>query len=256
MDTGGGPHIHPRTLRHRDARAHGRRVPQTLGLHAAEADQGCLRAKAGSREEVACRGVPCDFRARKDGKSRDPLGGRDGGDEYGCTRAVVFASRNNADDPCGVGFAAEILNDFIGEQPGQVPLDDNRRRVQCRQANRVYGKPRKGRSAKGVLGHGQPESPSLQAGEGMAGEERGANRGVLSPELQSGAEPGRKAECRLETRYHHERSKTNEGWFAEENNRPHEHGESVARASKVLFPGQARSLCRRLTIIHCRSNNC
>lgn len=50
MDTGGGPHIHPRTLRHRDARAHGRRVPQTLGLHAAEADQGCLRAKAGSRE--------------------------------------------------------------------------------------------------------------------------------------------------------------------------------------------------------------
>ena len=121
-------------------------------------------------------------------------------------------------------------------------------------ANRVYGKPRKGRSAKGVLGHGQPESPSLQAGEGMAGEERGANRGVLSPELQSGAEPGRKAECRLETRYHHERSETNEGWFAEENNRPHEHGESVARASEVLFPGQARSLCRRLTIIHCRSN--
>lgn len=29
-----------------------------------------------------------------------------------------------------------------------------------------------------------------------------AHRGVLSPELQSGAEPGRKAECRLETRYH------------------------------------------------------
>lgn len=114
-----------------------------------------------------------------------------------------------------MGFAAEILNDFIGEQPGQVPLDDNRRRVQCRQANRVYGKPRKGRSAKGVLGHGQPESPSLQAGEGMAGEERGANRGILSPELQSGAEPGRKAECRLEMRYHHERSETNEGWFAE-----------------------------------------
>ena len=97
---------------------------------------------------------------------------------------------------------------------GQMPLDDNRRRVQCRQANQVYGKPRKGRSAKGVLGYGQPESPSLQAGEGMAGEERGANRGVLSPELQSGAEPGRKAECRLETRYHHERSETNEGWFA------------------------------------------
>jgi hypothetical protein len=40
-----------------------------------------------------------------------------------------------------------------------VPLDGNRRRVQCRQANRVHGKPRKGRSAKGVPGHGQPESP-------------------------------------------------------------------------------------------------
>ena len=64
----------------------------------------------------------------------------------------------------------------------------------------------------------------------------------------------RTAECRPEARHHDKRSEADEGWCAEENNRPHEHGESVARASEVLFPGQARSLCRRLTITHCRSN--
>ena len=59
--------------------------------------------------------------------------------------------------------------------------------------------------------HGQPESASLQASEGMAGEEQRADRGVLSAELQSGIESRRTAKRRL-TIIHCRSNMSRHGW--------------------------------------------
>lgn len=106
MDEGGGACLHSRTLWHRHARAHGGRIPQALGLHAAEADQGRLRAEAGGGQEVARRGASRDFSPRKGGKRGNPLGGRDCRDELGRARAFMFPARSDAYDPFRVGGAA------------------------------------------------------------------------------------------------------------------------------------------------------
>ena len=120
MDAGGRPRLHPRALRHRHARAHGRRVPRALGLHAAE---------AGGGEEVARGEVSRDLGQGQGRKGGDTLGGRDGGGEHGRVRTPVFPARGHAHDPFRVGRAAEVLEALVGEQPGQVLLDDRGRGV-------------------------------------------------------------------------------------------------------------------------------
>jgi transposase len=50
---------------------------------------------------------------------------------------------------------------------------------------------------------GQPQGPPQQAGQGLAGGEQGAHRGVLPAQLQPGAQPGRDAQCELEAGDHH-----------------------------------------------------
>ena len=255
MDEGGGASLHSRTLWHRHARAHGGRIPQTLGLHAAEADQGRLRAEAGGGEEVARRGISGDFSPRKGGKRRNTLGGRDRRDEHGRAWAFILPAWSDAYDPFRVGDAAEVLDDLVGEQSRQVLLDDHRRRVQRGQADRVHGEPREGCAAQGVPRHGQLESASLQAREGMAGEEQRTDRGVLPAELQPGTEPGRTVECRPEARHHDKGSEADTARTLEEDYRTHEHGEGVAGKGQNLLQGQARRLCRRINLIYCRSNN-
>ena len=255
VDEGGSASLHPRTFWHRHARAHGWRIPQALGLHATEADQGRIRAEAGGGEEVARRGISRDFSPGKGGKRRNPLGGRDCGGEHGRARAFLFPARRHAYDPFGVGCAAEVLDDIVREQSGQVLLDDHRRRFQRGQADRIHGEPCEGGFAQGVPRHGQLESASLQAREGMAGEEQGTNRGVLPSELQSRVEPGRTAECRLEACHHDQRSEADTGWFVEEDSRTHGHGEIIAGESENLLQGQACGLRRRINLIYCRSNS-
>lgn len=71
----------------------------------------------------------------------------------------------------------------------------------------------------------------------MAGEEQRADRGVPSSEPQSETGLGRKAERGLETHHHHGRSTTDEGRFAEEDDRTHGHGEVVAGAREILLRG-------------------
>ena len=62
-----------------------------------------------------------------------------GGDEHGRARAFVFASWHYADDKGRMGSEATVFDDFVGEQPEQVLLDDHRRRVQRGQADGVHG---------------------------------------------------------------------------------------------------------------------
>lgn len=73
-----------------------------------------IKVEAGSGEEMARRGISGDFSPCKGGKRRNTLGGRDGGGELGCARALVFSAWNHTNHTLRMGCAPAFFHDFIG----------------------------------------------------------------------------------------------------------------------------------------------
>lgn len=187
-------------------------------------------------------------------KCRDSLGGRNRCHEYRRSREVLRSTRKDTDHMRRLGRTPAFLDDLIRQQPGQMLLDGDRRRLQCGPSDRVHGESDQGCSAQGLPCHGQSEGPSLQARHGVAREAQGQDRGVLPSKLQSGTESGRAVECRSETCHHDKRSQAHQTGTAQEDRGTYDDGCIDARARKIILQGQACALCGRFTIIHCRSN--
>ena len=82
-----------------------------------------------------------------------------------------------------VGGTRHKLSDLHRDQPRQGALDDHRRGVQQRQADRVPRGTHQGLTQESVPDTGQPAGTSQQARQGLAGRASSADRGVLPAQL-------------------------------------------------------------------------